>query len=129
MKVEEGNELKVVEDNEVGVVVGIEAECPVGTEIAHDHGEHHALVEDHNQVEGVVDHNQVEVVVDHSQVEGVVDHILPGVVDRILHVEVVGEEVQSGASVVSVAWVRVQEVQTLVPLEFLPRGLGSRGTG
>jgi len=120
MKVVEGNELKVVEDNEVGVVVGTEAECPVGIEVAHDHGKDHALVEDHSQVEGVVDHNQVE---------GVVDHILPGVVDRILHVEVVGEEVQSGASVVSVAWVRVQEVQTLVPLEFLPRGLGSRGTG
>jgi len=91
----------------IGVVEGIEAEVPEGIEV--DHEEHREEVEEHSLVEGVEDHIREE------------QHILPG--------EVVGEVVRSVASVVSVALVQVQEVQILVPWEFLPRGWGSRGTG
>lgn len=90
----------------IGVVEGIAAEVPEGIEVDHDLEEHR---EEHSLVEGVEDHIREE------------QHILPG--------EVVGEVVRSVASVVYVALVQVQEVQILVPWEFLPRGWGSRGTG
>jgi len=93
----------------IGVVEGIEAEVPEGIEVDHDLEEHREEVEEHSLVEGVEDHIREE------------QHILPG--------EVVGEVVRSVASVVYVALVQVQEVQILVPWEFLPRGWGSRGTG
>jgi len=115
----EGIEVGVGEGIVVGEAEGIEVEIgegiggveavPEDIGVGHDLEEHRELVEEHIQGEGVEDHILEE------------QRILPGVVE--------GEEVQSEASVVSVALVRVLEVRTLAPWEFLPRGWGSRGTG
>jgi len=111
--VAEGIELVL---GDIEVAEGIAAEVLEGIGVDHDLEEHRELAEEHNQVEGVVDHILVEEV---DRIQEL--HILPGVE--------VGEGVQSEASEVSVAWVRVQGVQILDPLVFPPRGWGSRGTG
>jgi len=108
---------------EVGEGIEVEAVGGMGIEVA---GGIEVVEDIEAEVPEGIDHD-LEEVEEHSLVEGVEDHILEE--QHILPGEVVGEGVRSGASVVSVALVRVQEVQTLVPWEFLPRGWGSRGTG